>query len=419
MPPNRATVSLGTDRFRHHQGIYLRSRAAKPAARSANRFSLSTLLQIVPKIPGGIDGVGDYALSSTKKLREGFGCETIFATFQNHHAPGSMTALSGRTQTGNMSGPGFKVLALERLASQLSEKYDHVLLHYVNYGFQKRGVPFRLLSILRALREKHAGKFVTVFHELYASGPPWTSAFWLQPLQIDLAKSVARLSDGCIVSSDNFRRELIRMVPHAEIELHPVPSGLGEPLLSADQIANRNPHQWAIFGGTGLAERSLRSFRQLMPRVPDSIAPQSLFVLGGAENQATRSLLVDLGIESDYRPRIAAADASEILKTCSFAWFNYFHRPDVETSVILKSSAFSSACAHAVISVFPHRGSAISLDDDRLPGPFFVASDRCEIPGADGRAKIAAGIYDWYRRHASSEFLVQAIAKTLGLNAAR
>ena len=361
---------------------------------------MSTLLQIVPKVPGGLDGVGDYALTIANKLREQFGCETAFASFK-----------TGRIDNAG----GFKVVDLDRLLEDSTNKYDHVLLHYVNYGFQKRGVPFRLLSILRALREKHAGKFVTVFHELYASGPPWTSAFWLQPLQIDLAKSVARLSDGCIVSSDNFRRELIRMVPHAEIELHPVPSGLGEPLLSADQIANRNPHQWAIFGGTGLAERSLRSFRQLMLRIPDSIAPQSLFVLGGAENQATRSLLVDLGIESDYRPRIAAADASEILKTCSFAWFNYFHRPDVETSVILKSSAFSSACAHAVIPVLPHRGSAIAIDGDRLPGPFFVGPESAEIPDAEARAKTATRIYDWYQRHVASGHLIEGIATTFGL----
>src|SRR5438067_3084665 len=209
------------------------------------------------------------------------------------------------------------------------------------------------------------------------------------------------------------------MVPNARVELHSVPSGIGEPPLSPNQIADRDPHQWAIFGGTALVERSLRAFRQLLPRIPDSIAPRKLFVLGGDDILVTRSLLVDLAVESDYRPRIAAADASEILKICSFGWFNYFHRPDVETSVILKSSAFASSCAHGVIPVFPHRGSAISLDDDRLPGPFFVASDRCEIPGAHDRAKIAAGIYDWYQRHASSEFLVQAIAKTLGLNAAR
>src|SRR5438132_12056340 len=114
MPPNRATVSLGTDRFRHHQGIYLRSRAAKPAARSANRFSLSTLLQIVPKIPGGIDGVGDYALTITKKLREDFGCETVFAAFKTSSPANSA---------------GFEVSSLDRLLDEPSRKYDHLLLH--------------------------------------------------------------------------------------------------------------------------------------------------------------------------------------------------------------------------------------------------------------------------------------------------
>ncbi len=365
---------------------------------------MSTLLQIVPRVPGGIDGVGDYALTIAERLRTKFGCDTLFATF--------------KTSPAERAG-GFEVLSLDDLPDDASRKYDHTLLHYVNYGFQKRGIPFRLLSILRGLRHQHPGKLVTIFHELYASGPPWMSAFWLRPLQIRLAKSVGRLSDACIVSSDNFRRELQGMVPNAHVELHPVPSGLGEPSLSPKQIIDRDPHQWVIWGGTALVERSLRSFRQLLARIPDSIAPRKLFVLGGVDNSVTRSLLVDLAVESDYRPRIAAADASEILNTCSFAWFSYFRRPDVETAVILKSSAFAAACAHAVIPVFPHRGSVVALEDDCLPGPFFVEPDCSEIPGAQDRAKIAADIYSWYRRRASSGSLVQGIAKALDLSAGR
>jgi hypothetical protein len=141
--------------------------------------------------------------------------------------------------------------------------------------------------------------------------------------------------------------------------------------------------------------------------------------LGGDENPVTRSLLVDLPIESDYRPRVAAKDASEILKTCSFAFFNYFRRPDVETSVILKSSAFGAACAHGVIPVFPHRGSEISRGGDRMPGPFFVEEDCCEIPGSPERAKVATEIYNWYQRQASSELLVQGVVNILGLASAR
>jgi hypothetical protein len=68
-----------------------------------------------------------------------------------------------------------------------------------------------------------------------------------------------------------------------------------------------------------------------------------------------------------------------------------------------------------VTPVFPHRGSAVSLDGDRLPGPFFIEADGCEIPVAPARPKIAADIYAWYQRHASSEHLIQGIAKALGL----
>src|SRR2546425_8201619 len=157
MPPDRGAISLGTDRRRHHPGVHggaCSARIGKPAARSANRLSLSTLLQIVPNVPGGIDGVGDYALTIAKELRDRVGCDTVFATL--------------KTSSGEKAD-GYEVLSLDRLLDEPSRKFDHVLLHYVNYGFQKRGVPFRLLSILRALRRQHRNKLVAIFHELYAS----------------------------------------------------------------------------------------------------------------------------------------------------------------------------------------------------------------------------------------------------------
>jgi hypothetical protein len=370
----------------------------------------NTILQIVPRIPGGIDGVGDYALTLAAKLRDKFGSTTAFVT------PDASSATAVR---------GFDVLPVERLADA-AKQADRVILHYVNYGYQKRGVPFRLLSILRDLRQQHRGPLLTIFHELYASGPPWSSAFWLKPVQIRLAKSVARLPDECVVSNQNFVRELRRLVPNARVHLHPVPSGLGEPSLSREQIADRDPNQWVIVGGTALSERSLRSLASSIREIPDSIAPRTLLVLGGHENSVTRSMLVDLvrhgtdspgrAIEWDYRPGISAAEASEMLRTCSFTWFDYFHRPDIETAVILKSSAYASVCAHGVIPIFPQRGTPILMKGDRLPGPFFVSRGEKEVPTLGNRAAIAQSIYDWYQRHVSSDLLVNGIAEVLGLS---
>jgi hypothetical protein len=358
---------------------------------------LKTILQIVPCVPGGLDGVGDYALTVAAKLRSETEFTTVFAT----------SGISSATDV-----HGFRVLPLNQFASA---EFDHAILHYVNYGYQKRGVPLGLLSVLRELRRQHRGKLLTVFHELYGSGPPWGSAFWLQPLQIHLTKSIARLSDECIVSNENFSADLQRRVPAAKIRLHPTPSGLEEPSLTNEQIAGRDPHQWVVVGGTVLAERSVRSFGRAFQSIPESITPHALFVLGGKENSATRSVLNTFKIKSDYRPQVSSTDASEILRTCSYMWIDYFHRPDVETSVALKSSAFAAACAHAVIPVFPHRGSPISVEGDRLPGPFFIVPNGSSVPGAQDRPKIAENIYEWYRRHSSSDRVVHAISSALGL----
>lgn len=358
-----------------------------------------TILQIVPRAPGGLDGVGDYALNLAEKFRDGFGCATVFGV------PKDSSGTSAR---------GFQVRSLDRLGND--QEFDRVILHYVNYGYQQRGTPFRLLSTVRDLRRQRHAKFLTVFHELYASAPPWKSAFWLRPVQVYLAKAIARLSDESLVSSDAFVRRLHRLLPAASVHLHPVPSGFGEPQLSRQQIESRDPHCWGIVGGTALVERSLRSFVENVTNIPEAISPKKLLVVGGDDNSATRGLLAEMPIESNYRPRVSVSEASEILARCSFGWLDYFHRADVEGSVALKSTAFGALCAHAVVPVFPHRSSSISIDGEVLPGPFFIEPGGSDIPNVRDRAKIATNIYDWYQRHAASRHLAEKIAGLLGLS---
>jgi len=357
-----------------------------------------TILQIVPRVPGGLDGVGDYALNLAANFRDGFGCPTVFVAPDNSPPP---------------SVCGFEVRSLRGVVDD--QEFDRIILHYVNYGYQKRGTPFGLLSILRDLRARRRVKLLTVFHELYASAPPWKSAFWLRPFQVYLAKATARLSDECLVSSEPFVRKLHRLVSAASVHLHPVPSGFGEPELSPEQIENRDPHRWVIVGGTALAQRSLQSFIENIRNIPESITPKKLSVVGGDDNPAARSMLAGLAIESDYRPRATVSEAAGILKNCSFGWLDYFHKADVEGSVALKSTAFGALCAHAVIPMFPHHCSAIFIDGDALPGPFFVGPSGSEIPNVRDRAKIAINIYQWYQRHAASQHLAEKIAAVLGL----
>src|SRR5204863_8974193 len=95
-------------------------------------LSLKRILQIVPRIPGGVDGVGDYALTLAAKLREKFGYATVFAA-----ADASLSTMVS----------DFEVRPLDHLNGV--QEFDRILLHHLNYGYQDRGVPYGLASSLR------------------------------------------------------------------------------------------------------------------------------------------------------------------------------------------------------------------------------------------------------------------------------
>jgi hypothetical protein len=333
-----------------------------------------------------------------------FDCETIFIA---------------RDCAGATTAGGFEVRPLDSAEpSRLSgAAFDHVILHYVNYGYQARGIPFGLVPIMSHLRQTCGGRILTVFHELYASGPPWKSAFWLQPAQKRIARTLAQLSEVCVVSSEAMLRDLGSLASGVKGIVHPVLSNFGEPDLSDRQFLQRDSHRWAICGGTALIERSLKSFRKIRNRIPEEIAPRQLSVFGGNDNSTIRSLLVEYGIQTDYRPRIDAVHAIPILSASSFLWLDYFDRQDVPMEFVLKSTAFAAACAHGVVPIFPHRGSEISIQGDRLPGPFFINADSLELPTVNDRVTLAQRFYGWYQRHASSDHLAGGIARALQLTA--
>ena len=355
-----------------------------------------SILQIVPRPPGGHDGVGDYAQSLARKLRQNHSLETTFVAA----TPSAVIETSD----------DFRVRSpLRRFGPN---PHDAILLHYVNYGYDPRGIPLWLPRVLRYL--KSSRPLLTIFHELYARGFWRQSAFWLRPLQMRLARSIARLSDRAIVSSELSRDQLLQLAPETPVMVHPVVSNFGEPELAPEAIAKRDPHRWIICGRGELLKRSLRSFLKIADRIEASCAPHELFVVGGAENPVIREALrEEKKIKTDYYPAVEASFASEVLASCAFGWLDYFVHPDIPVSAILKSSSFAAFCAHGVIPVSPHSGAAIALEADALPGPFFVSTAGGKIPPEAERPLVAQSIYSWYQRHACSTHLAATVAAAL------
>ena len=97
-------------------------------------------------------------------------------------------------------------------------------------------------------RREHIKTLGIFFHELYAFGPPWSSSFWLSPMQRHIARRLAEVSDFWMTSregSAQWLRQYAGDKPHAVL---PVFSTIGEP----DSIAQARSPRIVVFGSAGL-----------------------------------------------------------------------------------------------------------------------------------------------------------------------
>jgi hypothetical protein len=362
-----------------------------------------TVLQIVPQLPGTFDGVGDYALNLARALSGDHGIATTFLV---------------AAKTSVTSKDGYRVISgLSRDAAvDLAQDCEHVILHYVNYGYQARGIPFSLRAFAQQLRSHLRGHWVTTFHELYASGPPWKSAFWLRPLQVRIARDMIDASTSCIVSNPPIERAIHAYDAGKKVYLAPVLSNFGEPELSG--FDGLSPRRWAICGGTALIARSLALFEQLHPLIPDAFAPESLDIVGGRKEISVKETLDRLsrsrpGLSCHYHPEVSAGSASEILRQSSFGWIDYFGAGKVWPGMVLKSTAFAAFCAHGVIPVLSHREEPIAINGDALPGPYYITAEAINFPPPEQLRGVQKKIYAWYHAHADAHQLARVYAEAL------
>lgn len=359
--------------------------------------SESRIAQIVPHLPGTNDGVGDYALTLARRLRTDHGLATAF-----------LVGDAGKSGAVD----GFDVAPLrEESPEAIATNCSGAILHYVNYGYQKRGVPFALRDFVAALRDRMTGRLVTMFHELYASGRPWQSAFWLKPWQVRIARDLMRISDTCIVSNDVIARAVRQLHPDKPLRVLPISSNFGEPQI--DLSAPRDPHLWAISGRTALIERSVRALASIHRRIPKWCAPERVELIGGRETDELRKETERLPLEFQHYPEISANAASQLLRRCCFGWLDYYGAGKVWPGMIFKSGSFAAYCAHAVVPVFAHDEPPLHLHGDFMPGPFFVTASTARIPAESHLSQTRQQIHRWYQVHASSQLTARVYADAL------
>lgn len=260
-----------------------------------------------------------------------------------------------------------------------------VEFHYANYGFTPRGCPAGLVGQVAGAREGgRIASLVTVFHEVFAFGPPWRSSFWLSPVQRYLARRVALASDACVTSNEPFAAILRRWIPAERIHVLPVFSTIGEPEETRPWEV-RTPCM-IVFGSSGVRERAYRRTRDQLSRVAEALRVEEVIDIG-MRVAAPESLFGVPVSALGHRP---AAEVGRLLGSSRFGFVAY------PPHLLGKSSILAAYEAHGLCPV-------IGWPSGRREGAegegvrWLPAWGRA--PGEAGPREVAAGAQGHYASH--------------------
>jgi hypothetical protein len=355
---------------------------------------MQTILSIVPRLPPVVDGVGDYAhlLSAALADRHGIltkfiACDPLKPVLENHYP--RFNAASN-----DLSPIQLPQRSKDELLSILDRHVDidTILLHYVGYGYAKRGCPFWLRAALSKWRQaKSSRKLVTMFHEVYAkSERPWSSQFWTSPIQQQIAKDLVDLSDAVMTSNQLFVN-LIQGLSNKhdrQIDILPVFSTIGE-CSSPLPLTQRQP--WLVtFGNSQLRKSIYTDSLKQLATVCQQLEIKEIYDIGHNSSEIVRSIPA---VKVNAMGVLPAAEIAQIFSNVRVGFINY------SIPYVAKSTIFAAYCSHQLLSVFDNRNLGNNLDGIKLDRHYWSARNTSDSIDLDTAQSIANNAYQWYDLH--------------------
>ena len=345
---------------------------------------LSTIISIVPRLPPSIDGVGDYALNLARQLRKDFNIQTHFI-------------VGNPTWMGSLEIEGFPISQItdssaNKLVELLSDLYSPVLLHYVGYGYAKRGCPVWLVDGLQQWKSLSPQRsLVTMFHEIYAFGPPWTSSFWLSPLQKNLASRLTQLSDGGWTSQQKIVELLSKLTfsKHCSIFNLPVFSTIGE----SDKVSYLLNRQ-----------RNLIIFGTYGRRLP--IYQNSVHILGQIVRDLEIKEILDIGkpLPLNFReiegvPIVVLGNQPQSI-IHSLLQNSIAGVIDYPAAALAKSTIFAAYCAYGILPIVVGTNNVEGEIDGLIAGKhYWLPTQQSHSLSLKMAQDISSSAYNWYQDH--------------------
>jgi hypothetical protein len=356
-----------------------------------NGFSLKikyNVIQVVPRRTVRPDGIGDYSTLLAQALLERTGGNSKFIV----GTPSSAEPLRQDSwNTNPVLHRTRRELSDQLLALCQSQNITAVVLHVSGYGYQNRGVPIWLLEGMRTWHETRGScRLYGIFHELFATGKPWNSSFWLSGAQKYVTRGLWDLCDGGLATTSRYFDQLLEWRPGMRHRLHTMPvfSNVGEPNLVPpvrDRAANM-----AVFGQPGIEQRVyLGSQYELTASIAEKLGVLEIMDIGARDvrppDRLGKAPITSLG-------ELSPNSVSRYLLSCRFGLANY------DIARLEKSGVFAAYAAHGVIPIC--LGSEAKPPRGLQEGRHFLRWPMKELP--DFR-EMQANLIEWYNSHSTAK----------------
>ena len=150
------------------------------------------LIQVVPRLQPTRCGVSDHALALASELRTSYGIDSAFVVLNSDERcdlPYSITHCAPHQ-------------LLSACVAFSEGQPAAILVHLSGYGYSADGAPTLLAEALRSVKADGRFRVAVFFHELFATGMPWKSAFWYSQRQ---KRAVRRIAEACDLLITNTR----------------------------------------------------------------------------------------------------------------------------------------------------------------------------------------------------------------------
>jgi len=304
------------------------------------------IIQVVPRLPPMVDGIGDYAAVLGRSL-ESLKIRVSYLSCDPRQSDIDV-GLTGIT-LGTRDAQNFSS-CLRRVVGGSSEPAT-VLIHFAPYGYHDRGCPLWLLKGLEAVRNESNISITVIYHELDTRNrKPWSSAFWVPPFQRYIIDGLRKLSTTDVTNTHEHLTRLGRR-SEKQVKLMSNFSTVGEPD-SVPNFLDRRP-SLVIFGRAWQRGISYRTSKDAIRTACNILGAQEIIDIG----DPIAGLPPDIdGLPIIQRGRLASFEVSNILRESRGLYLSY------PVTLLGKSSVFAAACAHgAVPLVHNERG------EDRNP----------------------------------------------------